>query len=83
MGLNYSQLRTLTARELASAFLRDGFALDRQVGSHRHYVHPDGRRVTLSFHSPGETFAVKTLKTMLEVQATWNESDLLRLKLMR
>jgi predicted RNA binding protein YcfA (HicA-like mRNA interferase family) len=83
LGFNYTQLRTLQAREIVSALLRDGFVLDRQAGSHRHYVHADGRRVTLSFHAPGETFAPKTLKTMLEIQARWDEADLRRLKLLR
>jgi predicted RNA binding protein YcfA (HicA-like mRNA interferase family) len=65
MGLNYAQLRTLTAREIVSALLRDGFALDRQAGSHRLYLHPDGRRVTVGYHAPGEMFRLKTLKAML------------------
>ena len=82
MGLNYAQLRTLTAREVISALRRDGFVLDRQAGSHRHYVHVDGRRVTLSFHAAGETFAIKTLKTILELQARWTEEDLRRLRLL-
>jgi predicted RNA binding protein YcfA (HicA-like mRNA interferase family) len=34
MGINYAQLRGVTARELISALIRDGFALDRQVGAH-------------------------------------------------
>jgi len=83
MALDYSQLRSLTARELISALMRDGFVLDRQVGSHQHYLHPDRRRVTVSFHRPGETFEVKTLKAMLESQARWTADDLRRLKLLR
>jgi predicted RNA binding protein YcfA (HicA-like mRNA interferase family) len=81
MGINYSRLHNLTARELISALMREGFILDRQVGSHQHYMRPDGRRVTVSFHRPGETFETKTLKTMIEVQAGWTEEDLRRLKL--
>jgi len=57
MPLDYSRLRTLTAREIVSALLRDGFRL---------------RRVTVSFHRPGETFGFKTLRSMLEEQARWN-----------
>ena len=83
MGINYSHLRSLTARELISALIREGFALDRQAGAHQHYLHPDGRRVTLSFHRPGDTFETKTLKTMIELQAGWNEDDLKRLKLIK
>ncbi len=81
MAIPYAQLRSLTARELISALLRDGFTLDRQAGSYRHYYHPDGRRVTVSFHRPGETFERKTLRAMIEWQARWTEKDLERLKL--
>mgnify|MGYP001051193510 CR=1 FL=1 len=83
MALDYSRLRSLTVRELISALIRDGFALDRQAGSHQLYLHPDGRRVTVSFHRPGDTFEVKTLKAMLELQARWTEKDLVRLKLLK
>ena len=48
MAINYSHLRSLTARELISALARDGFVLDRQAGSHQLYLHRDGRRVTLA-----------------------------------
>ena len=61
MAINYSQLRSLTARELISALARDGFVLDRQAGAHQLYLQPDGRRVTVSFHRPGETFEIRLL----------------------
>ena len=83
MPIDYARLRGLTARELVAALGREGFTLDRQAGSHRLYRHPDGRRVTVSFHASGETFPVKTLKAMLEWQARWDENDLRRLKLLR
>jgi len=83
MAINYSNLRSLTARELISALMRDGFALDRQTGAHQHYLHPDRRRGTVSFHRAGETFEIKTLKTMIETQAGWREEDLRRLKLVK
>jgi predicted RNA binding protein YcfA (HicA-like mRNA interferase family) len=68
MAINYAHLRSLTARELISALARDGFVLDRQSGAHQLYFHADGRRVTVSFHRPGETFEIKTLRTMIEHQ---------------
>lgn len=83
MGLNYAQLHGLTARELISALLRDGFALDRQSGSHRHYLHQDGRRVTVTYHAGSETFRRKTLKTIIELQANWDADDLKRLRLVK
>jgi predicted RNA binding protein YcfA (HicA-like mRNA interferase family) len=81
MALDYSRLRSLTAREIVSALIRDGFSLDRQSGAHRLYRHPDGRRVTVSFHRAGETFEIKTLRSILELQALWGENDLSRLRL--
>lgn len=80
--IDYSKLRYLTARELISALIRDGFSLDRQSGSHQQYRHPEGRRVTVSFHRPGDTFRPKTLKSMIEKQAKWTEEDLRRLNLL-
>jgi predicted RNA binding protein YcfA (HicA-like mRNA interferase family) len=83
MAVNYSYLRSLTARELISALARDGFVLDRQAGAHQLHLHPDGRRVTVSFHRPGETLEIKTLRTMIEIQAHWTDEDLKRLKLIK
>ena len=79
--IDWSALRSLTARELISALVRDGFLLSRQTGSHQLYRHPDGRRVTLSFHQPGQTFRPKTLRSMIEKEAGWTTDDLIRLKL--
>jgi hypothetical protein len=33
------------------------------------------------FSSAGETFELKTLRSMLELQARWGENDLFRLRL--
>jgi hypothetical protein len=46
------------------------------------YRHPDGRRVTIASHG-GETFKVKTLKSIIELQARWTEQDLRRLNLIQ
>jgi predicted RNA binding protein YcfA (HicA-like mRNA interferase family) len=82
--LPYDRLRgTLTTRKLISALLRDGFEHRGTTGSHRKFVHPDGRRVTVTFHSAGATFTIRTLKSILEIQAQWTEEDLMRLKLIK
>lgn len=83
MSLDYRQLRNVTARLIISTLLKDGFFLDRQVGSHRRYYHPDGRQVTVTFHSASETFRRKTLKSMIEDQACWKVFDLKRLGLIK
>jgi predicted RNA binding protein YcfA (HicA-like mRNA interferase family) len=82
MAIDYGRLRSLTAREMISALIRDGFSFDRGSGSHYIYRHNDGRRVTLTFHASGDTFAPKTLKSMVEVEAKWTTDDLKRLKLL-
>jgi len=80
--INYGLLRNLSARDMISALVRDGFSFDRGDGSHQIYCHPDGRRVTVMFHGAGNTFTRKTLKSML-TQTRWTEEDLKRLKLIR
>jgi predicted RNA binding protein YcfA (HicA-like mRNA interferase family) len=65
---------------MIAALVRDGFAFDRGDGSHQIYYHLDGRRVTVMFHGGHNTFARKTLKSMI-AQARWTEEDLKRLKL--
>lgn len=81
MTIDYSQLRGISARKIAKALQDDGFEFTRQRGSHRRYRHPDGRRVTLSFHHASDTFPLPTLKSIVERQASWDESDLRRLGL--
>ncbi len=82
MSIDFSRIRSLTARQLASALQSDGFTLKRQKGSHRHYMHADGRRVTLSFHHASDTFRTGTLRSIIELQARWTEDDLRRLRLL-
>lgn len=72
MPIDYSKLRSVTAREMVRALLAEGFFLKSQRGSHRRYQHRDGRG----------TFVPKTLRSMIEEQACWREDDLKRLKLL-
>jgi predicted RNA binding protein YcfA (HicA-like mRNA interferase family) len=84
MGINYANLRKLTTREVITALIRDGFYFRSTVGtSHQRYQHPDGRRVTVSFHKSSGTFPPKTLRDMIEYQARWTEDDLVRLGLLK
>ncbi|MBI4310266.1 MAG: type II toxin-antitoxin system HicA family toxin [Chloroflexi bacterium] len=39
--------------------------MERRSGSHQQYHHPDGRRVTLSFHRTGDTFPIATLRRII------------------
>lgn len=83
MAINYDNLRSTTATEFVAALRRDGFYFVRQTGSHQRYRHADGRRVTVAPHGSGDTFTLKTLKSMIERQARWNENDLVRLGLIK
>lgn len=83
MSIDYSKIRTITVRQIIKSLQQDGFILDRQKGSHQHFLHQDDRRVTVSFHSSNDTFPIKTLKRMTEDQAKWNEHDLKRIKLIK
>ena len=80
--IDYSRLRSLTARRLIRALRRDGFDLERQTGSHQQFYHPDGRRVTVSSHRSSGTFSPRILRIMIEDQARWTEDDLRRLGLL-
>ena len=80
--IDWRQLRSITARQIINALVRDGFDLHNQRGSHQRYHHVDGRRVTVTFHHPGDTFALGTLRSMVERQARWGTDDLARLKLL-
>ena len=82
-AIDWRQLRSVSAREIINALIRDGFEFSNQRGAHQRYRHADGRRVTVTFHHPGETFALGTLRSMIERQARWNRDDLLRLKLLQ
>ena len=43
MPIDYGRLRSLTARELIAALIRDGFTLDRQSGSHQCMIEDQAR----------------------------------------
>ena len=83
MPVDFSKIRALTAGEIVRALETDGFHLRKsRGGSHRRYQHPDGRRITVAYHGSNTTFVPKTLRSMIEEQAQWDEDDLLRLKLL-
>ncbi|MFH0795566.1 MAG: type II toxin-antitoxin system HicA family toxin [Candidatus Omnitrophota bacterium] len=81
MVIAWDRSRSLTVRQIINALLKDGFYLRRQKGSHQRYQHPDGRRITVTFHHFSDTFPPKTLKSMIQEQARWTEEDLQRLGL--
>lgn len=80
--IDYRILRSVTARDLVRALLRDGFELRRKRGSHDRYAHEDGWRVTVPYTRRGDTFAIGTLHSIIERQDRWTFDDLKRLELL-
>jgi hypothetical protein len=70
------------ARDHQRAYWRR-LLLRNRSGSHQRYRHPDGRRVTASFHRPGDTFRSETLRIIVQSQAGWTDDDLRRLELIK
>ena len=76
MAIDYSRLRSLTARRLIRALKRDGFREYKRKGVTRLFIHLDGRSTTIHLHNMNQTFAIGTLKSIIEQQVRWDESDL-------
>jgi predicted RNA binding protein YcfA (HicA-like mRNA interferase family) len=83
MAIDYSRLRSLTARRLIQALKRDGFREYRRKDATRFFAHPDGRTTTIHLHKMNQTFAIGTLKSIIEQQVQWVEDDLKRLGLLK
>jgi len=81
MAIDFRRLRSLTAPELIAALTSDGFVFARQTRLHQRYRHQDGRRVTVAPHGGGDSFTIKTLRSIIESQARWTERDLKRFKI--
>ena len=79
--IDYSRLRSLTTRQMIRALSRDGFSFQWSTGSHRHYVHLDGRLVVVPYSSSGGTHPMPRRCGMIEGQARWTMDDLRRLGL--
>lgn len=74
----WNQLKNLTADDLISGLLKDGWIADKSVGA----VHPyrkGAARVTIHYH-PQKTYGPKLLKQLLQ-DIGWTDDDLRRLKI--
>lgn len=78
----WKQLKSKTAAALISALLKDGFVLDLKVKTERVYWHPDGRRVTIHYHTASTDYGPSLLKSLLE-DTGWSENDMRQLKLIK
>lgn len=72
--------KNITTVKIVRALERDGFRQTTEGTGHVIFRHPDGRKVQVSFHHPGDRVRPKTLKLIM-LQANWDIDDLKRLKL--
>lgn len=67
------RLPQVKARDLIQVVLKLGFKFRDQSGSHAIYIHPDGRRTTISIH-PTDTIGIglvtKIIKKDLQITKT-------------
>jgi len=57
----------MTPREVEKKLLADGWVLDSQTGSHRHYKHPTKPgKVTILFHPNPKDLRKKTLESIMK-----------------
>jgi len=78
----WNQLKAITENELISALLKDGFVPDAKLRAERIYRHPDGRKVSIHYHTGNECYGRGLLKALLK-DTGWSENDMYRLKLIK
>ncbi|HUD44854.1 MAG TPA: type II toxin-antitoxin system HicA family toxin [Patescibacteria group bacterium] len=61
---------------LLKFFLKQGFTISRQVGSHARLIHADGRKITIAVHN--KPIPLGTLQAILK-QANMNKATFLKL----
>ena len=71
------KLPRLTGKELAKIVERFGFIYSHTVSSHMVYKHPDGRRVTIPYHS-GEEIGPGLLNKILKKDLGMTREEFMR-----
>ena len=69
-------LPQVTPKKLVKFFLKQGFVVRRQVGSHARLVHSDGRKITIAIHN--KPIAPGTFQSILK-QANLTREEFLKL----
>lgn len=80
----WNQLKNLTADEIISALLRDGWQKDpSSKGAIMAYIKlgPPNSRITIHYH-PKKTYGAKLLQGLI-ADIGWSEDDMRRLKLIK
>jgi predicted RNA binding protein YcfA (HicA-like mRNA interferase family) len=73
-------LRNVSVRRIVRALEHEGFVFTERQGSQRIYRHPNGRRVVIHYHRPGDTLTPYVIRHLL-ISTRWTETDLQRLRL--
>lgn len=71
-----SKLPQIKASSLLKFFVKQGFVISRQVGSHARLIHPDGRKITIAVHN--KPIAPGTFNSILK-QAQMDRKTFLKL----
>ncbi len=82
----WQQIKNVTAKEIIRALKRDGWTQERKRGATIGFIKMKGDisgndRIVIHFH-PKKTYGPKVLKKLLS-DIGWDESDLVRLKLIK
>ncbi|OGD94881.1 hypothetical protein A3F02_03625 [Candidatus Curtissbacteria bacterium RIFCSPHIGHO2_12_FULL_38_9b] len=73
-----SKLPQVKARDLVKVVSKLGFKFRDQSGSHAVYVHPDGRKTTISVH-PSETIGIGLLTKIIKKDLQITKEEFVRL----
>lgn len=71
-----SRLPQIKPKQFIRFFIKQGFQIQRQVGSHIRLCHPDGRKITIAVHN--KPIAPGTFNSILK-QANLSRDNFLRL----
>ncbi len=72
------RLPQVKARDLIKVVLKLGFKFRDQSGSHAIYVHPDGRRTTISVH-PADTIGIGLLTKIIKRDLQITKAEFVKL----
>ncbi|MEK7501990.1 MAG: hypothetical protein A3B44_02760 [Candidatus Levybacteria bacterium RIFCSPLOWO2_01_FULL_38_21] len=71
-----SKLPQITPKKLLKVFIKQGFVIKRQTGSHVRLMHSDGRKITIAIHN--KPIAPGTFQSILK-QANFTRDEFLEL----
>lgn len=68
-----NRLAPISPKDLEKKIKKLGFEAIRQKGSHKFYLHPDGRTTTIIFHGNDKIGPVLLSKILREIKVTREE----------